>query len=529
MSTVHPRNWRITALFVLAVWLLALVLVTGCQRDLQPAAPAETSAEASTPLEGGVAVLAVTQEPDFLDPHQAISAGTKELLFNVYEGLFKLSPQGEFLNCLADEFTLSDDGREIKIKLKEGVTFHDGRPMSVEDVLFSIDRVAGRGDLPAMSSAHAELQAQKLGESTVLIKTAEFDPDLLAHLSFAIVPADSTKLNEEPCGTGPFKLREYKAQSHIFLEKNHNYHGTAAHLDAVKVLILSDRDAASLDLQAGQIDIFPYLGPEKIAELENDYQIYDGSANMVQLWAFNNADPVLKDQKLRLALLADIDRQQIIELVMNGHGTAIYSALSPALRDSFNNGLDEPSMTRAEAEAYLREHAAGLQLDCRVPANYIIHLDTAEVLKAQLAEVGVTLKISRVDWLTWLDEVYSQRKYQTTIIALTFDEFTARCALERYQSDASRNFINFHSEDYDRILAELLQNPETSERQLAYKQLQAILTHDAASAFLQDPAALTAVRRTLAGYTQYPAYIQDLSTVYFVDAAALEASRAQEP
>lgn len=530
-----PRRRTILALLVIFMLVFSLFTFAGC--DDKQFDPADPEARPSRPLtrdddgnyrlEGGVAVLGVTQEPDYLDPHLAISAGTKELLFNVYEGIFKMTPKGKFARCLIDEFDYADDNLSMILHLKEFIYFHDGSRLTAEDVVWSLDRAAGRHDVDAWSTSLPNITAKVVDERTVELTMQEVDPHIFATLTVPIIKKDSTDLNDQPNGTGPFVLTDYMPQDRMIFETFSMYHGDLPYLDAVHVLILADRDVATYDLQTGQIDIFPYLGAEKIAELQDQYNMVHGSANMVQVFAFNNADPVLADPEVRKAVNSAIDRYGIIDLIGNGYGQTIYSGLSPALGEYFNEEITENDLLPlSEAKAIIAEkYPDGLTLHCKVPGNYLIHVNTGEILASQLKEINVTLDLERIDWMAWLEDVYQNRDYQTTIIALTFDEFTPRRVLERYASDAHNNFINFSNPLYDQTLELALTTTEEEQRVLAYRELQRILFEDTGSAYLQDPESITAVRNVLGGYTQYPAYVQDLSRVYFIDEAARDQSR----
>lgn len=529
-----PRRKALSAALLVFVFILSFFALAGCDKSFDPADPEARPSrpltrdeEGNYRLEGGVAVLGVTQEPDYLDPHQAISAGTKELLFNVYEGIFKLTPKGKFARCLIDEFDYADDGLSMILTLKEFIYFHDGSRLTADDVVWSLDRAAGRYDIEPWSTSLPNITAKAIDERTVELTMQEVDPHIFATLTVPIVKKDSTDLNDKPNGTGPFMLTSYMPQDRLILETFPMYHGELPYLDAVHVLILADRDAATYDLQSGQIDIFPYLGAEKIAELQDQYNMVHGSANMVQVFAFNNADPVLSDPDVRKAVNSAIDRYGIIDLIGNGYGQTIYSGLSPALSEYFNEEITENDLLPLnQAKAIIDEkYPDGLTLHCKVPGNYLIHVNTGEILASQLKTINVDLELERIDWMTWLEDVYQNRDYQTTIIALTFDEYTPRCVLERYASDAHNNFINFNNPLYDQTLQLALTTTDEEQRVLAYRELQRILFDNTASAFLQDPESITAVRNVLGGYTQYPAYVQDLSRVYYIDEAARDLSK----
>ena len=115
------------------------------------------------------------------------------------------------------------------------------------------------------------------------------DLDLLGFLTQAIIPADYEEQNTAPVGTGPFSFVEYKTQQHIILQKNENYTGERkAWLDKVTFKIVPSADAAMVDLQAGKIDVFPYLTMDKAELVAEDFDLIETQSNMVQLWALNN-------------------------------------------------------------------------------------------------------------------------------------------------------------------------------------------------------------------------------------------------
>ena len=128
-----------------------------------------------------------------------------------------------------------------------------------------------------------------------------------------------------------------------------------------------------------------------------------------------------------------------------------------------------------------------------------------------------------MEWGTWLERVYAGRDFASTVIALTF-EYSPSDVLGRYGSESDDNFINFKNERYDELVDLSSKEVDHAKRLAYFHEMQEILAKETASIFLQDPQNLTAVRKALAGYTQYPAYVQDMSLVYFVDEAEKDAS-----
>lgn len=492
----------------------------------------DKKAENGMPLKGGTVVVGITQEPDFLDPYLAVAAGTKEILFNIYEGLVKLTPQGTFVPCLATNWTVSEDGLTYHFQLRKDVQFHNGSPLTAQDVIASLEHAAGlNGNDPVL----AELSGiQKIEEGSdqqeVVITLKEVDPDLASKLTCAIVPADAKDLNENPVGTGPFAFDHYSPQQEIALKKNPHYwvEGRPS-LDQVTFKIYGNMDAAYLELKSGLIDIFPYLTQEKAEGLKDLYAINAGQANIVQLLALNNDREPFNNPLVREAVNAAISRGQLIDLVMGSYGVPLASGMSSAMSAFYNDQLPiqlDSDLERAKQclkEAGMPE---GFEMTITVPGNYLVHVDTANILAAQLKKIGINATIETVEWGTWLERVYAGRDYQSTIIALTFD-FTPSSVLNRYCSDASNNFTNYHNEEYDKTAKAAAVEIDDTKRAELYKKMQQLLYEDHASVFLQDPMNLTAVRRGLLGYTQYPAYVQDMALVYYADENALQESLTQ--
>lgn len=158
----------------------------------------------------------------------------------------------------------------------------------------------------------------------------------------------------------------------------------------------------------------------------------------------------------------------------------------------------------------------GFDLEITVPSNYEFHMQTAEVVAEELKAAGINAVINPVEWNTWLEECYTNRNYQSTICAITSD-MTPGYLMNRFQTDSKKNFINFASAEYDETYQKAAAAMDSAEKAEYYKQLQQILNDEAGSAFIQVPPITIAMNPKLAGYVFYPVYVQDMSTVYFVE------------
>ena len=240
--------------------------------------------------------------------------------------------------------------------------------------------------------------------------------------------------------------------------------------------------------------------------------------NLVQSLYLNNAVKPFDNEKVRQALCYAVDRKEIMDLVSDGHGKALGSSMYPTFTKYFDKSLtDYYQQDTAKAKRLLSEagYPDGFSMTITVPSNYQPHVDTAQVLADQLKAVGVQAKIKRVDWNTWLSDVYTKRNFQSTVVGVDAPNMNARSMLERFESGSSKNFINYKNSAYDTLFQKALAEKDDTARTKIYKQMEKNLTEHAANVYIQDLADLVAIKKNLTGYQFYPIYVMDLSKVHY--------------
>jgi len=506
---------------ILLTALLTMAVLGGCGAD----GTGESSGDNSSkePVYGGSVVVGIQQDIDSLDPHKATAAGTKEILFNIFEGLVKPDENGNLINAVASDYTISEDGLVYTFTLRDNVKFHNGNVVTCEDVKYSLERVSGLLDGTPLISTLKTIQAVDiLDDKTVQVTVESANTELIYSFVAAIIPAGSGE-NEaaDPIGTGPFSFVSYTPQVGIVLKKNPDYWQTGLpYLDEVNFKIVNSPDSAVLELQGGTIDIYAYLTDSQAQELQEGFNVEASPSNVVQALFLNNAEAPLDDVRVRQAICYALDKDMINEFVGGGNGTVISSAMLPTLKDNYVDLNDTYGTTAnvEKAKELLADagYADGLDLEIAIPSNYEFHMQTGEVVVEQLKEAGINATIKAVEWSTWLDEIYNGRQYQATISGITCDT-TPGYLLNRFQTDSSKNFVNFASAEYDELYLSAQATLDVQEKIEDYAQLQKILCDEAGSAFLQVPANMTAINRKLSGYKFYPVYVQDMSTVFWAE------------
>lgn len=503
--------------------LLTMAVLGGCGADSTGESSQENSSKESVvqseAVYGGSVVVGIQQDIDSLDPHKATAAGTKEILFNIFEGLVKPDENGNLICAVASDYSISDDGLVYTFTLRDNVKFHNGNNVTGEDVKYSLERAAGLLDgTPLISTLQTIQSVDILDNKTVQVTVGAANTELIYSFVAAIIPAGSGEdTAADPVGTGPFSFVSYTPQEGIVVKKNTDYWQEGLpYLDEVEFKITGSADTALLELQGGSIDIYAYLTDSQANTLKDTFQVVSSPSNVVQALFLNNTEKPLDDVRVRQAICYALDKDMINEFVAGGNGTPVSSAMLPTLKDYYVDLNDMYGTTANidKAKELLADagYPDGFDLTIAIPSNYEFHMQTGEVVAEQLKEVGINVTIDAMEWSTWLDQVYNGRQYQATISGITSD-LTPGYLLNRFQTDSKKNFINFASADYDALYQKIQDTLDIEQKKEYYKQLQQILCEDAGSAFLQVPANTTAIAKDLTGYKFYPVYVQDLSTV----------------
>jgi peptide/nickel transport system substrate-binding protein len=512
---------------LLMLTVITSVALSGCSNDNagddKDQASTQTNTLPTNPVDGGTIRIGVSQDIDSLDPHIARSAGTREVLFNIYEGLVKPTSDGEIIGAIAKSYQISEDMLVYTFTLREGVMFHNGAYVIAEDVKYSIERLADTSSGPPLVSAFSIVEEVNIVDSgTVEIVLNEPDPDFLPHLTVAIIPAGSDGLATNPVGTGPFKFQSRTPGERIVLERFEDYWGENAHLDIVEFRIMADPDMTVTYLNAGSIDMALRLTNIQVAQLGDEFNVEVGTMNLVQALYINNAVAPLDNLLVRQALNYAVNQDEIIQIVGGGYGVRLGTSMLPGLSDYFDESFADYYQHNIErAKELLREagYPDGFDFEIVVSATSQTHVDTAQVIVEHLRMAGINATIRLVEWSVWLEEVNSNRQFQGTVIGVDAPILSPRALLERFTSTSSGNFVNFSNEEYDEVFARAIMTVDPEERRSFYRRLQEILVEQAANVYIQDQAHFVAIRNNFGGYVFYPIYVQNVATLYMTESA----------
>ena len=509
---------------ILAVFLVVSVLagsLCGCAGATnQTGASSDETTDSFGGIHANEITVGISQDLDnSLDPYVSNAAGTREVMFNVFEGLVKPDSDGNFVEAVASNVEISSDGLTYTFTLREGVVFHNGDECTMDDVLYSFETCAATSVYSNVVAALSGI-AEKTADGSVLTVTlSEPNSDFLSAVSSVfILPEGYADQATKPVGTGPFKYMSRSVQENFILERHDAYYGEGAKVDKVTYKIYEDSTALFNALDSGSLDLVAHLTMDQVNNLSNGYTVLEGTMNLVQAIYLNHAVAPFDNEKVRQALCYAIDVDAMLNLTADGHGTRVGSSMYPAFGKYFDASLAEAYPHDAQKAKQLLTEAGypdGFSFTIKVPSNYQPHVDTTVVLVEQLKQVGITAEIQQIDWNTWLEDVYAGRNFDATVVGFDASILSPTALLARWVSDSSKNMIGYSNEEYDEVYAKALATVDDAEQTELFKRCLEILSETAANVYTQDLADFVAVHPQLKGFEFYPLYVIDMSTLYF--------------
>ena len=513
---------RILAIFLAAVALACLLW--GCKETTNGGTGAS---DETTPSSGEATVklkeitVGIAQDlDDSLDPYLTTAAGTREVMFNVFEGLVKPDSTGNYVCAVASDYDVTESGRCYAFTLRDGVVFHNGAVCTPQDVLYSFQTCADTTVDTAVAAALSAVEEISAKGNVVTIRLQEANNDFLSTVAnVSIVPEHYQKQATSPVGTGPFQFASRSVQENVILEKHEAYYGTPASLDRVTYKIYEDGNALFTALNSGALDLVAHLTSDQVGNLSNGYTVLEGTMNLVQaLYLNNNVEP-FNNEQVRQALCYAIDVDEIMELTAEGHGTKVGTSIYPAFTKYYDESLNDAYPYDTEKAKELLTQAGypdGFSMTITVPSNYTPHMNVAEVIVEQLSRVGITATINPVEWETWLSETYMGRDFESTVVGFDASNLSAGALLNRWVSTDGNNMINYNNPEYDSLMAQAAATTDDAQQTDLYKQAAALLSETAANVYIQDLPDFVLLKSNLEGYQFYPLYVMDLSTVHYV-------------
>ena len=386
--------------------------------DGAPTAPAARPAAAAaptpatTPAADRLVVALQVGVPGF-DPRQQYDVRSGELVGVILEPLVALERDFSLRPRLAAAWEVADGGRRLTLRLRDDVTFHDGRPFTAEDVRYTIESGLASEDTGAVRMHLREVRSvEVLDASTVVLHVGNPSGGLLLALaSVPIMPAGSgADFDARPIGTGPFAFVRHDAGSSLLVERFHGYWGPAPSVPAVEFRVVrssSDRAAALLSGNAHVSQSSFEAGDEQRLRAHWAVSVTRTEGLATQYLAFNVDRPPFDDSDVRRALNHLVPRERIVRNAYEGRALPAISILLPGMPWLDPDG---PAFAYDVRRARDLVEASGAQFDrtYRLLTNdHPLRIATAEAMIASFAQVGLRAEVEVVDFSSFRDRIYA--------------------------------------------------------------------------------------------------------------------------
>ncbi len=453
-----------------------------------------TTGTALAQKRGGTIVVGNDEDAVGLDPHLSVAFASAQFFELVYNGLLRFNAKGDIEGDLASGWEIPNPTTYV-FRLRKGVKFHNGRELTAEDVRYSIDRIRDPKNGSVLRSIYADVErVEPVDRYTVRIKLTRPNAAVLSMMATRasfVVPREEVEkhgtLQKMAIGTGPFKLAEYVPGDHARYVRNPDYYESGLpYLDEVVIRVIKDESSRLAALRKGTVELTWIKDPavEELARKEkNIVSSETPEARQLFIW-LNTKQPPFNNVKLRQAVAAALNRQEIIDTVLLGRGK-LTTLLPPAavpyvLSQAEMAALPFYKQDYGLVKKLLAEagHPGGFEFSYKTSAHSPDYVPAAQVVQRQLAKAGITMKIEQMEWGALLNLARTAGEFQAISFARVWYPDPEGYAYDTLYSKGSFNMGGYANPDSDRLLEEQRATVDVNKRAGLWKDLQRLWAQD---------------------------------------------------
>lgn len=478
---------------------------------------------------GGVLVTSLQGEPKSFNPDTVNDSYNFHISQNIFSRLVQMNLNEDIMPDLATDWEFSEDGMTLTFHLQEEALWHDGEPVTSEDVKWTFDTIISEKGYASSSLTEIE-SIECPDEHTVVFHLNTPSAALIATLSqygAYILPKHvyegtdwlTNPANMQPIGCGPFKFVSYESGSSVILEAFDGYFRGRPYLDQVIYRFIPDTNTAYQAFLNGELDNvgggLPPGGIDKLAEDPNFKTLYhELSASLIYV-AFNLDDENFSKPLVREAVALAINSEQIVEVALKGEGVPSKYYLPQAYEEYMNDDALLPEHNVEEARKCLEEagytlNDEGYYFECTLDImNSGTYPDEAAVFVENMKEAGIKVNINSMEYAAWIDKVKDNRNFEFTLSGGQMSPDISICG-RLLSSDSQSNVMGYNNPKVDELFVEGVRETNLEKRYEIYKEIQTYLAEDMPYVPIYDGS----------GRTITPAYVMghpwtETSSIYY--------------
>ncbi|MGG1662371.1 ABC transporter substrate-binding protein [Brevibacillus sp. NRS-1366] len=495
--------------FGLTAILAGALLLAGCSSNEKPT-ESTSSTDASA---GGILNIALHADPPKLDPAYSSTFVDRMVLQSIFDKLVDLDENGKIVPMLAESWEISSDNKTYTFKLRQGVKFHDGSDFNAEAVTYNFERNMDK-DSVRRNELKSVDKVTAVDPYTVKVHLKQPYAPFLAVLTdrtgMMVSPEAAKKAGKDfmnnPVGTGPFIYKERVKGSTVTLEKNENYwRESLPKLQKVVFKIMSDSNVALMNLKSGQVDMtskLPFKEIENVKSEPNLQVINEVSQGYYGVY-LNTTKPPFDKKELRQAFDLLIDRDAIVNVVLNNAGSAAHSPFAPshfAYGDS--DKAEKPDV--AKAKDLLRK--AGVENGF----SFTLKLEPlpssqqmGQMIQNMLKPAGIDVKLEKVELGTLLEQL-TTGNMEATILNWSGRPDPDQNIYDFLVTDGPQNYSHFSNQEVDQRLNAARMEMDEGKRKAIYDEVMKILHEEVPQIYLYHEHIVSGMSKSVQGYKYVP-------------------------
>lgn len=461
----------------------------------------------------GVLVVGQIAEPKSMDPAAVTAVNDFRILMNIYDGLVRYKDGTlEVEPSLATSWSISEDGKTYTFALRENVNFHDGTPFNADAVVFNFKRMldenhpshdTGPFPLAFFFSAIDDVVANGDLEVTFTLKDpyAPFLSNLAYPTGLIVSPEAVKKHSKEygrnPSGTGPFQFAEWESNAKVVVTRNDNYWDGASELEAVVFRPITDGNTRVAEMLSGGIDVLVEVPPDSVSNFDgNGFTLHEQAGPHVWFLILNAKEGPFSDKRVRQAANYAIDKKTLVEEILQGTAEVAAGPTPPAFAWAYNDSLEPYPFDPEKAKELIKEAGyEGAELTFYVTEGGSGMLDPVPMgaaIQADLAKVGLNVKIETYEWNTFLGNVnpgLEGKADMAEMAWMTNDPDTLPFLALRTDAWPDKDGFNsgyYSNPEVDKLLEAARTSTNQAERADLYKKMQEIVQEDAPWVFVAN-------------------------------------------
>jgi peptide/nickel transport system substrate-binding protein len=506
------------------VGVVCLLFLSACGGGNTSVTPQKATAK------GGNLTVGLIAEPTTLDPLKSASLYDSDIMYNIYDTLFRYNAQNQLVPDLVTSYTYTTP-TSLTLNLHTGVTFQDGTPFNADAVVFNINRFLNDKASPRATDVENISSVLKASDSQVVIKLKKpFGPllsvlanDVGMMLSPKAVQQLGATLGNGPVGvgSGPFLFSQWVKGSQLVLKANPHYWQKdkdgvqLPYLQSVTYHTITNGTVMFSNLETGQIQVGTNIDPNDLPQMKSDSsliyrQIIGPGFTAVQ---FNTTVAPLNNVHVRRAIAYALNRQEIVQSVLKNVGAPATGPFSPATW-AYDKSFTGYSYNIAQAKAELAQ--AGLSkvsLTLAITSGNPTTTQEAQYIQSELQPAGITLNIKQETFTTLVTD-FQTKHYQTLLIGWTGSVDPDGVVYAMFTTHGGFDYTGYSNPQVDSLLNAARTTTDQTERAKDYQAAQKLIVQDAPCAFLTWSAVAQATSSKVKNYQLLPSAVMDFTSVY---------------